>query len=141
MKEEELLPQDFCGTCKYRGFSPAKGIFCKLTGEKGVFFGSCVQYDKDEKVYEDWMSKKRKNAHREAIENTGGLSTIGIESGIYAGLVYMLSMAILELVLVIYFRKFSVIPVVLFFAGCVLLVKGILNRPIRNKHNDVIDNL
>ena len=73
MKEEELLPQDYCGTFKNRGFSPAKGIFCKLTGEKGVFFGSCAQYDKDEKVYEDWMSKKRKNAHREAIENTGGL--------------------------------------------------------------------
>lgn len=140
MNEEPLLPQDYCGTCKNRGFSPAKGIYCKLTGEKGVFFGECAQYEKDEKVFEEWIAKKRKNERRELIERTGGLSTLGIQSGILAGIVYVLTMILLEVLLVFYFRRFAVIPVVLFFFGCGLTVRGIINRPKIPKHNDIIDN-
>jgi len=59
---------------------------------------------------------------------------------ILAGIVYILAMILLELILVYYFRRFAVIPVVLFFFGCVLTVRGIINRPKASKHNDIIDN-
>ena len=140
MNQEQLKPEDFCATCRNKAFSPAKGIYCSLTGEKGVFLVECSKYQKDEKAYENWINTKKKNERRELIEKTGGLSTLGINSGILAGIVYIAFMFILELCILFYFKRIAVIPVMLMFFGAVLTFRGLKSRAKKGKPNDIIDN-
>jgi hypothetical protein len=126
-----------CLQCKKRSFSPQHGVVCSLTMEIANFNGNCAEYVIDEERADSIARSTEYNNEAEVAERTRGWTAFGVKSGSIAGILTM-SVAILWLVVGLFFGYLFYYPIILFFIGFVTMIKGIRSKT-REKSNDLLD--
>lgn len=133
----------FCEICKNKSFSPSKGIICGITQDLATFDHICSDFD------EDPLLKRRSELSNQAKkleatrESTFGLSSLGIKSGLAAGIVYIVLGIGTVFLTAVTLELITIWSFVLVIIGIILIVKTAIKRSkdkkLRTNHLDLLD--
>lgn len=132
---------EFCEKCTNRGFSPKSGIICSLTEAPADFGASCPKFDEDDKEAERIAKIRKDSARSLVINDSMGLSFIGIPNPIVAGVIIVLASVIWFFVGLLYFDVIFYYPPLGLIFGFVAIFNGISKRKKavqKRDHNESI---
>jgi hypothetical protein len=129
---------EFCQKCAKREFSPIKGIICSLTKEQATFVGNCVEFHEDEKEAQIQEDKKIIIQKEKELDDSFGLSRIGIKNGVVAGIIVVIAAIIWFVLGLIYFDVIFFFPPVLLVFGVLTLINGVKKERKKKAFNNQI---
>jgi hypothetical protein len=129
---------EFCEKCTKREFSPQKGIICSLTKEQATFVGNCVEFHEDEKEAQIQENKKVITQKEKELDDSFGLSRIGIKNGIIAGIIVIIAAVLWFILGLLYFDVVFFFPPVLLVFGVLTLINGIKKDKKKKVNNNQI---
>ncbi len=124
----------FCKQCSKQSFDLNKGIICSLTNEQATFESTCPHFEVDPIAKKRMEGEQKRIRNAELAEESMGMSAIGINSGVTAGIIAIALGIVLLFVEIIFFQViilYTFIPIVL---GIIAIFKG-LSRKSKEKRN------
>lgn len=115
----------YCKVCKKKEFNMQKGIVCSLTNEQATFDDECKDFEADldaQKVEQDKELEKQKIEEREL---TGGLNSVGIKSGIAAGIILIILGIAWLIGGLLFLDRLFIYSFFVIISGIIALAKGI----------------